>query len=167
MPLVRFFYAALEFFLEIVAALFTRLVFIGIMAVTAIYALDLWVGNVPPLMANLTGTLLRRPVPNPWQVFEQRVRSAFPEGTSDAEMASALVEQGFEIRPTVASDKLTRRASYVTYDILRCGWGWHISWRVDPAGNVAEVSTSSPGSNRIRFCIHGECREISRVTPCE
>ncbi|HWV81962.1 MAG TPA: hypothetical protein VNZ50_11065 [Hyphomicrobiaceae bacterium] len=141
MPLIRFFSASLELFLEILAGLFTRLVAIGIVAVILFYLLELWIGNVPPLIAGLPSTLLRPPHPNPVQVLNERVQAAFRSGMPEADVERELTRQGFEIAVSATTGRVFRWARYYTTDPI-CRTSWGIGWRADETGKIVEVRGS-------------------------
>lgn len=138
MLLVRFLSAAVRLCLEILAGLFARLVVIGIVAVILFYLLELWIGNVPPLIADLKGTLLRRPLPNQAAVFNERLQATFPSGMPEAELEHELTRQGFEINTSIATGRIVKWASYYTGDVI-CITNWSVGWRADAADNIVEV----------------------------
>jgi hypothetical protein len=111
-------------------ALFLALVVAGIEA-------WLWLSE-PPMIRDIVGGLFRPPLKNGKEIYKQRVQATFPVKIPEAELLTLLGQQGYDI--SSARNNGQRYAAIWSSSVIVCRATWGVTWRVDNAGLVSELS---------------------------
>jgi len=77
------------------------------------------------------------------RVFAERVRAAFPLGSSVAAMRSELERQGFALDETLGSG--WDGSAQVVHENLLCSEVWYIQWQVKNGGRLRGIDGSYGG----------------------